>query len=353
MLGGLVFASSCGARHDAGSATKADRQRAVQPGDHDVAAKLPRINDLQKNSEVQIPVKPVDKNKATKSMPPLTDDEKRIIIEKGTERPFSGTYWNHSEAGAYLCRQCGAKLYTSASKFRSECGWPSFDDEIAGAVERRSDPDGRRTEIVCVACRGHLGHVFEGEGFTPKNTRHCVNSASLVFRPIEKPATEEAVFAGGCFWGVEHYLQEVDGVLSVTSGYTGGKTTSPGYRQVCSGKTGHAEAVRVVFEPKRVSYERLARLFFEIHDPTQLNRQGPDVGTQYRSAVFFLGEQQRRVVEKLIAELRANGYEVVTQVQAASQFYPAEEYHQDYLRKHPERPVCHARVPRFDRPKKR
>ena len=307
----------------------------------------------KKYSEVQIPVRPADKNDAQPSMPPLTDDEKRVILQKGTERAFSGKYLNHFEAGAYVCRQCGAGLYTSDGKFRSECGWTSFDDEISGAVKRRPDPDGRRTEITCADCGGHLGHVFEGEGLTPKNTRHCVNSLSLVFRPSKKPATEEAIFAAGCFWGVEHYFQQVKGVASVTSGYTGGRVASPNYEQVCTGKTGHAEAVRVVFDPQRVSYERLARLFFEIHDPTQWNRQGPDVGTQYRTAVFYLSEQQKKVAEQLIAELRVKGYKVVTEVRAATTFYPAEEYHQDYLEKHPERPVCHARVPRFDAPRKK
>ena len=306
-----------------------------------------------KYSEVQIPVKPAEKNEAKPSMPPLTDAEKHVILEKGTERPFTGKYWKHFEAGTYVCRRCGAKLYTSDSKFRSECGWPSFDDEIPGAVNRRPDPDGRRTEITCAACGGHLGHVFKGEGLTPKNTRHCVNSVSLVFRPAGKPATGEAIFAGGCFWGVEHHFQQVKGVAAVTSGYTGGHVANPGYKQVCTGKTGHAEAVRVVFDPKQVSYERLARLFFEIHDPTQLNRQGPDKGTQYRSAVFYLNDQQKKIAEKLIAELRAKGYKPVTQVQAATAFYPAEKYHQDYLEKHPERPVCHVRVPRFDAPDKK
>ena len=303
--------------------------------------------------EVRIPVKPADRNASRPAMPPLTDDEKRVILEKGTERAFTGKYWNHFEAGAYVCRQCGAKLYTSESKFRSDCGWPSFDDEVPGAVKRQVDADGRRTEITCAACGGHLGHVFEGEGLTPKNTRHCVNSVSLVFRPAEKPATEEAIFAGGCFWGVEHHFQQVEGVSGVTSGYTGGHVARPDYKQVCTGQTGHAEAVRVVFDPKRVSYDRLARLFFEIHDPTQLNRQGPDVGTQYRSAVFYLNDRQKQVAKKLIAELRARGYKVVTEVRAAAAFHPAEEYHQDYLKKHPARPVCHVRVPRFDAPEKK
>ena len=272
---------------------------------------------------------------------------------KGTEMPFTGTYWNHYEAGAYLCRQCGAELYRSDSKFRSDCGWPSFDDEIEGAVKRQTDADGSRTEILCAACDGHLGHVFLDEGLTPKDVRHCVNSASLAFRPagVEKPAGV-AIFAGGCFWGVEHLLQQVDGVTEVTSGYTGGTTANPTYEQICTGRTGHAEAVRVTYDPKRVSYEKLARLFFEIHDPTQRNRQGPDVGTQYRSAVFYLDESQKKAAEKLIAELRGKGYEVATQVVAAGAFHEAEAYHQDYFKKHPAHPTCHRRVPRFEQPAK-
>jgi len=149
---------------------------------------------------------------------------------------------------------------------------------------------------------------------------------------------------------VEHYLGQAPGVLSVRSGYTGGHTEKPTYEQVCTGKTGHAEAVEVVFDPKRITYEQLAKLFFEIHDPTQVNRQGPDVGTQYRSAVFYLGEEQKRTAEALIGQLRAKGYKVATEVVPAGTFWPAEEYHQDYLRKHPEQQSCHVRVPRFDTP---
>ena len=292
------------------------------------------------------------------SMPPLTTQEADVILRKGTEAPFTGQYWNTFEPGEYLCRHCGAVLYRSQSKFRSDCGWPSFDDEVPGAVRRQPDADGRRTEIVCARCGGHLGHVFEGEGLTSKNTRHCVNSLSLVFRtaseraasqPATKPATQEAIFAGGCFWGVEHLFQEVPGVLSVTSGYTGGTVKNPTYEQVCTGTTGHAEAVRIVFDPAKVSYERLARHFFEIHDPTTKNRQGPDVGLQYRSAVFYKDEAQKVTAEALIQQLKALGYDVVTEVTPASEFYPAEDYHQDYLTKHPGRPDCHVRVPRFEK----
>ena len=166
----------------------------------------------------------------------------------------------------------------------------------------------------------------------------------------EDVKTESAIFAGGCFWGVEHWFQQVPGVVSVTSGYTGGTVANPSYEDVCTGTTGHAEAVLVVFDPARVTYEKLARLFFEIHDPTTVNRQGPDVGLQYRSAVFYGSPEQKAVVDKLISLLGANGYNVVTQVVPASTFYPAEGYHQDYMNKHPATYDCHVPVKRFDLP---
>jgi len=281
-----------------------------------------------------MPDKPSSKPATTRPMPPLTDAEKRIIIDKGTEEPFTGKYWNHFKRGTYICRQCGAPLYVSVSKFESDCGWPSFDDEISGAVKRQPDADGRRTEIICTACGAHLGHVFLGESLTKKNTRHCVNSASIVFVAEKAHPTEKAIFAAGCFWGVEHRFEQVAGVLSVHSGYTGGTAANPTYEQVCTGATGHAEAVEVVFDPAKVTYGQLVRLFFQMHDPTQLNRQGPDVGAQYRSAIFYLNEGQKRTAEKLIGELRKGGRDVVTQLVADPTFWDAEEYHQDYIRKH-------------------
>jgi peptide methionine sulfoxide reductase msrA/msrB len=280
-------------------------------------------------------------------MPPLNAEEKRIIEEKGTEAPFTGKYWNTFAKGVYVCRRCGVPLYLSETKFKSDCGWPSFDDEIPGAVKRLPDADGRRTEIQCANCGAHLGHVFVGEKLTARDTRHCVNSASIVLVPEEKWPLQRAIFAGGCFWGVEHLLRQAPGVLAVRSGYTGGKTERPTYEQVCAGKTGHREAVEVLFDPNKVSYERLARLFFEIHDPTQKNGQGPDIGEQYRSAVFYVDDGQKKTAEDLIALLKGRKYDVATEVKPASTFWPAEEYHQDYLTKHPGRSDCHVRVERF------
>lgn len=292
-------------------------------------------------------------------MKKLTPEEARIILHKGTEAPFNGAYLHNKGPGIYHCRQCDAPLYKSSDKFDSGCGWPAFDDAFEGAVVRKPDPDGQRVEIVCARCGGHLGHVFEGEGFTPKNARHCVNSISMTFAPDkqqtpEPPATPatttasaEAIFAGGCFWGVEDAFSKVTGVLDVVSGYTGGKVNNPTYEQVSTGSTGHAEAVRVTYDPAKVTFEHLARLFFEIHDPTQLNRQGPDMGPQYRSALFYTDDAQKAVVEKLIAQLRSKGWDVVTEVLPAAPFYQAEDYHQDFTER-TGRGACHLRMPRFE-----
>ncbi|MDI6757157.1 MAG: bifunctional methionine sulfoxide reductase B/A protein [Endomicrobiia bacterium] len=277
---------------------------------------------------------------------PLTSEEEKVIIDKGTEKPFSGKYNKFNEAGIYACKRCGAELYRSSDKFDSACGWPSFDDEIAGAITRVPDQDGVRTEIICSNCGSHLGHVFAGEKLTDKNIRHCVNSISLNFIKTKKNV-RKAYFAGGCFWGVEYYFQNLDGVASTKVGYMGGHENNPTYAEVSDKKTGHAETLGVTYDASKVSYETLAKLFFEIHDPTQKNRQGPDIGEQYRSAVFYADNEQKDTAEKLINILREKGYDVVTEVAKAGTFWPAEDYHQRYYEKNKKQPYCHVRKKRF------
>ena len=278
----------------------------------------------------------------------LTPEEEAVIIHKGTEKPFTGEYYDHWEKGDYVCKRCSTPLYESVDKFDSHCGWPSFDDEIPGAVKRLPDADGTRTEILCSNCGAHLGHVFVGEGLTEKNVRHCVNSISMNFVPVKKAEKyEKAYFAGGCFWSVEYYFQNAVGIVSTTAGYMGGNKEDPTYSEVSSGETGHAEAIEVVYDTELTSYEKIARLFFEIHDPTQINRQGPDVGEQYRSAVFYTDDHQKQTAEKLIKILKDKGYEVVTEVVAAKPFWEAEDYHQDYYLKRNGQPYCHFYQKRF------
>lgn len=311
----------------------------------------------------------------------LTPEEERVIVRKGTEAPFTGKYYQHFEKGVYTCRRCGAELFESSSKFRSDCGWPSFDEQIPGHVKWQPDADGRRTEILCANCGAHLGHVFLGEQLTEKNTRYCVNSISMDFIPAEKrvgagprvrpnevgqpqavaptnppsairnpQSTERALFASGCFWGAEYYLQKAPGVISTTVGFTGGHVDHPTYKQVCTGRTGHAESVEVIYDPSKTNYEKLAKLFLETHDFTQVNRQGPDIGTQYRSAIFYLNDEQKQIAERLVAQLRQMGYDVKTEITKAGTFWPAEDYHQDYYKNNGQTPYCHIYRPIFSVP---
>ncbi len=272
----------------------------------------------------------------------LTKEEEYVILYKGTEKPFTGEYYKNDKSGIYHCKRCNAALYKSDDKFDAHCGWPSFDDEIKGAVKRIRDADGMRTEIICANCGSHLGHVFTGEGFTEKNTRHCVNSISLIFNPMElKQKTDTAIFASGCFWGTEYWFQKQKGVISTEVGYTGGLTQNPTYELVCANKTGHAEALRVIFNPDEVSFEDLAKLFFETHDPTQINRQGPDIGNQYRSEIFYVNPDQKEIAEKLIKQLETKGFKIATKLTNARAFWIAEDYHQDYYQKKGSTPYCH------------
>ncbi|MFC1538559.1 bifunctional methionine sulfoxide reductase B/A protein [Candidatus Latescibacterota bacterium] len=272
----------------------------------------------------------------------LTPEEERVIVYKGTERPFTGEFDNHSEKGTYICKRCDVPLYLSVDKFDAHCGWPSFDDEIPGAVKRVTDADGMRTEILCANCGAHLGHVFLGEGFTDKNTRHCVNSISMNFIPAkQEQSTNTAYFAGGCFWGMEHHFNRANGVISTRVGYMGGKTEQPLYKEVSRGTTGHAEALEVKYDPSKTNFETLAKLFFNIHDPTQVNRQGPDIGNQYRSALYYVDENQKKIAENLIDRLEKKGLRVATELSPADTFWEAEDYHQGYYAKNGQLPYCH------------
>ena len=275
----------------------------------------------------------------------LTDEERRVIINKGTERPHTGEYNHFEKKGTYLCKRCSTPLYRSTDKFLSSCGWPSFDDEIQGAIKRIPDRDGFRTEIVCNNCGAHLGHVFEGEGMTIKNLRHCVNSISLDFIPDlhENSKIQKAYFAGGCFWGMEYQFEKMDGVTDVVSGYMGGITKNPTYQDVSYKDTGHLEVVEVTYDSTKVSYEELVKRFFEIHDSTQTDGQGPDIGTQYLSAIFFRTLKEREIGERIIHLLETK-YKIypATTLRYAKEFYKAEGYHQDYYSKKNGVPYCHS-----------
>lgn len=283
----------------------------------------------------------------------LTPFEHSVLIGKSTEAPHTGLYVNTKSEGAYHCKACDAKLYNSTDKFDSRCGWPSFDQEIAGAVKKIPDIDGRRVEIICNKCSGHLGHVFEGEGFTDKNTRHCVNSISLKFVPKLSPQYLKAVFASGCFWGTEYYMARIPGVIQSAVGYAGGHLENPDYKSVCGGKTGHLECVEITYDPSLVSFSALCKMFFETHNFSQENGQGPDIGQQYLSAVFYddskssdenksnSDKSQKSVIEELISTLQKKGHKVATQVRPAAKFWPAELEHRQYYERQGSTPYCH------------
>lgn len=271
----------------------------------------------------------------------LTPEEEQVIVHKGTEPPFSGEYDKFFEEGIYVCRRCDTPLYKSEDKFDAKCGWPSFDREIGRAVKRLPDPDGKRTEIICAACQAHLGHVFTGENFTPQNTRHCVNSISLRFVP--KAELETAVFGSGCFWCTDAVFRRLRGVVQVDSGFAGGRKKNPTDEDIISGEAGFAEVVKIDYYPKVISYEDLLNIFFYIHDPTSLNRQGNDIGERYRSIILYLNEFQKKTAEKFIAKLtasRAYDKPIITELKSLDKFYKATVEHQDYYEKNPEKPYC-------------
>lgn len=272
-----------------------------------------------------------------------------IVINKATESPHSGRLTLFSESGSYLCRQCGLALFRSQAKFSSHCGWPSFDEAIADTIHNKLDQDGHRIEIVCKRCQAHLGHLFEGESLTEKNKRYCVNSLSLDFVADNSVLdTEEVIVAAGCFWGVEYLFQHLNGVLKTQVGYCGGDKPNPTYQEVCYQNLGYYEAIRIIFDPLKITLEKIAEYFFEIHNFSQRNGQGPDIGQQYLSVAFYYNDDQKIVFQHVIEKLKAKGYEVATQLLPVTIFWPAEEYHQHYYQKSGGAPYCHRHVKLFE-----
>ncbi len=293
----------------------------------------------------------------------------RVTQEDGTEYAFQNEYWDLHEAGLFVDVVSGEPLFSSLDKYDSGTGWPSFvrplDPEAVIEQEERG-PFRHYAEVRSRLADSHLGHVFE-DGPEPTGLRYCINSAALRFIPVERlqaegygdflalfssketgmttpEKTEIATLAGGCFWGMEDILREIPGVLDTEVGYTGGTLANPTYPDVSRGDTGHAESIQVTFDPSRVSYEEILGFFFRMHDPTTKNRQGNDRGSQYRSAIFYHDAAQREIAERVKAEVDASGKwknPIVTEIVEATPFYSAEEYHQDYLEKHPNGYTCH------------
>ncbi|WP_207423434.1 peptide-methionine (R)-S-oxide reductase MsrB [Desertivirga brevis] len=284
------------------------------------------------------PVKRIEKSDEEWRML-LTEEQFRITRLKGTEKPYSGMYCRSYEPGQYACVCCRSLLFDSVDKYNSLSGWPSFTQPIQKSALKYQLDMGhgmKRIEVMCNICDAHLGHVFP-DGPEPSGIRYCINSESIT-RIDDK--MQLAVFGGGCFWCLEALVQQVEGVISVEPGYSGGKGFNPTYKEVSSGLTGHAEMLRVKFDPVAISYEALIKIFFSIHDASLLDPEDGNY-TQYRSIILFYNNDQKQAAEKVKEEIEVlSGRKIFTEIALYKAFYPAEEKHHNYFLNNPDAPYC-------------
>ena len=270
----------------------------------------------------------------------LTPEQFQITRLKGTERAHSSEMCSYFEPGKYACVCCGTLLFDGGEKFESGTGWPSFTQPIKeNAVAYHKDISFGmvRIEALCNSCDAHLGHVFP-DGPKPSGLRYCMNAVSL--RKVES-SDKKITFGGGCFWCTEAVFDLLQGVIKVESGYSGGKISNPTYREVCSGMTGHAEVIEVTYDPDQISFEDLLRIHLSTHNPTTLNKQGADTGTQYRSVIFYRNESEKNLAEKVISEMQPFFENpIVTEIAPFEQFYKAETEHQNYYKENRDAQYC-------------